>query len=139
MAPKNGAQTQKPNLKRKHPHDFSSKAAQSSQQPTSRQRKYAKIRDARQISVQTSGKAFSHGEVDLDKFVKAREYEIKSLEDALVRSKKSLSTRAFQGVPREMRRRTASHDVKKVPKRLRARAMREVRGSLFAKDVEHAC
>ncbi|KAI9655523.1 MAG: hypothetical protein M1821_005316 [Bathelium mastoideum] len=126
MAPKDNPKTQNPHLKRKNPQDESgSKTLQSSQQLTSRQRKYAKTRDARQVSVQTSGRAFGSGEVDLDKFVKAREFEIKALEDALVRSKKQLSARAFQGVPREMRRRTASHDVKKVPKRLRRRAMRE--------------
>ena len=41
-------------------------------------------------------------------------------------SKKALNTRAFQQVPRDLRRRTASHNVKRVPKRLRARAAREV-------------
>ena len=120
-------QSQGPKLKRKSPHDESSSSApRASQQRTSRQRKYAKTRDARQVSVQTSGTAFGNGEVDLDKFVKAREFEVKALEDALIRSKKQLSARAFQGVPREMRRRTASHDAKRVPKRLRKRAMKEV-------------
>ena len=42
-------------------------------------------------------------------------------------SKKALSSRAFQQVPKDMRRRTASHNVKRVPKRLRARAAKEVR------------
>ena len=42
-------------------------------------------------------------------------------------SKKALSSRAFQQVPRDLRRRTASHNVKRVPKRLRARAAKEVR------------
>ncbi|KAL9070332.1 MAG: hypothetical protein Q9157_005842 [Trypethelium eluteriae] len=120
------APAKKPDLKRKTLHDNSSQPAAWSQQSTSRQQKYAKIRDARQIAVQTSTKAFSNGELDLDKFVKAREYEIKALEDALLRSKRSLSARAFQGVPREMRRRTASHDAKKVPKRLRDRAKKEM-------------
>lgn len=41
-------------------------------------------------------------------------------------AKKSLSTRAFQQVPRAMRRRAASHDVKRIPRRLRGRAGREV-------------
>jgi hypothetical protein len=40
--------------------------------------------------------------------------------------KKTLNTRAFQQVPRHMRRRTASHNAKKVPRRLRKRAEREV-------------
>ena len=42
-------------------------------------------------------------------------------------SKKALSSRAFQQVPKDLRRRTASHNVKRVPKRLRARAAKEVR------------
>ena len=130
MASTEKSQPEVSKLKRKSPHDSDSKASQSSQQPKPRQQKYAKIRDARKISVQTSGKAFSNGEVDLDKFVKSREYEIKALEDALVRSKQKLSARAFQGVPREMRRRTASHDVKRVPKRLKGRATKEVRDCL---------
>ena len=37
-----------------------------------------------------------------------------------------LRSRAFQEVPRDMRRRTASHNVKQVPKRLRARAAKEM-------------
>ena len=67
------------------------------------------------------------GELDVSSFVKAREYEIKSLEASMGSSKKALTTRAFQQVPRELRRRTASHNVKRVPKRLRARAAKEVR------------
>src|SRR2546421_6420854 len=79
-------------------------------------KKPRKFQDARVISVQASGQAFKNGEVDVDKFVKAREYEIKALEDSMKRAKKGLSTRAFQNVPRDMRRRTASHNVKRVPK-----------------------
>ncbi|KAF2083229.1 ribonuclease P complex subunit Pop1 [Saccharata proteae CBS 121410] len=91
-----------------------------------RQNKRAKVRDARTIATQATYTAFKDGEINVDKFVKARQYEIKALEDGMVRAKKSLTTRAFQGVPRELRRRTASHNVKKVPKRLRARAGREM-------------
>jgi hypothetical protein len=99
------------------------------QPPTNdtRARKRAKIVDARTISNQTTEKAFSNGELNVDKFVKAREYEIKALEEGLKSSKHGLVTRAHQEVPKEMRRRTSSHDVKRVPKRLRKRAIREVR------------
>jgi ribonuclease P/MRP protein subunit POP1 len=38
----------------------------------------------------------------------------------------ALAQRAFQDVPRSLRRRTASHDVKRVPKRLREKAAREI-------------
>ncbi len=62
----------------------------------------------------------------MDKFVKAREFEITALEDGMKRAKKALSTRAFQELPKDLRRRTASHNVKRVPKRLRSRAAKEV-------------
>ncbi|KAK4550879.1 hypothetical protein LTR36_000459 [Oleoguttula mirabilis] len=86
----------------------------------------AKQRDARQLSAQTSSKAFKNGELDVDKFVRAREFEMRALEEGMARSKKALTKRAFQQVPKELRRRTASHNVKKVPKRLRERGKREM-------------
>ena len=90
--------------------------------------KRVKLSNARSILTQTSDKALNqNGELDVASFVKAREFEIRALEDGMLASKKISSTRAFQQVPREMRRRTASHNVKKVPKRLRARAAKEVR------------
>ncbi|KAI9817572.1 MAG: hypothetical protein M1827_001184 [Pycnora praestabilis] len=91
-----------------------------------RTHKRAKIQDARTIAVQTSDKALNNGQLDVDKFVKAREYEIRALEAGLGGAKKALRTRAFQSVPRDLRRRTASHNVKKVPKRLRGRAKKEM-------------
>jgi ribonuclease P/MRP protein subunit POP1 len=87
----------------------------------------SKQRDARQLSAQCSSKALKNGELDVDKFIKARDYEIKALQDGMSRSKQALTKRAFQQVPKDLRRRTASHNVKKVPKRLQARAKREVR------------
>lgn len=94
--------------------------------PTAQAPKRRKVQTARAIAVQTNDKALKNGELDVSAFVKAREYEIKALESSLGNAKKALSTRAFQSVPRSMRRRTASHNVKKVPKRLRARAAKEV-------------
>ena len=91
----------------------------------------AKMRDARTLASQTSSKAFKHGELDVDKFVKSREYEIRALEQGLARSKKALTKRAFQQVPKELRRRTASHNVKRIPKRLRERGKREVCSSCY--------
>lgn len=75
-----------------------------------------------EIAVQ-SGK---NGEINVTNFVKAREFEIKALEDNMKAMRKKLSSRAFQQLPRHMRRRTASHNVKKVPRRLRKRATKEV-------------
>ncbi|KAK8210392.1 Ribonucleases P/MRP protein subunit pop1 [Zalaria obscura] len=93
---------------------------------TFRNKKQKIQRDARTLAVQTTSKAFRNGELDVDKFVKAREYEIRALEDGLARAKKGLTQRAFQQVPKELRRRTASHNAKKVPKRMRKRAEREM-------------
>ena len=90
--------------------------------------KRVKISSARAILAQSSEKALNaNGELDVSSFVKAREYEIKSLEASMGSSKRALTTRAFQQVPRELRRRTASHNVKRVPNRLRNRAAKEVR------------
>lgn len=89
-------------------------------------KRFKSVRDARTIAAQTTSKAFKNGELDVDKFVKAREYEIRALEDGMSRAKKFLTKRAFQQVPKELRRRTASHNAKRVPKRLQKRAVREV-------------
>jgi ribonuclease P/MRP protein subunit POP1 len=89
-------------------------------------RKRKTLHDLRQIPTQPVDAALRNGELDVGRFVAAREYEIKALESGMVRARKGLNTRAFQEVPRDMRRRTASHNVKKVPKRLRARAKKEV-------------
>ncbi|KAK3112993.1 Ribonucleases P/MRP protein subunit pop1, partial [Teratosphaeriaceae sp. CCFEE 6253] len=85
-----------------------------------------KTRDARTLSTQTSSAAFRNGELDVSSFVKSRAFEIRSLEEGMARSKKALNKRAFQQVPKELRRRTASHNVKRVPKRLRERGKREM-------------
>ncbi|KAL4940267.1 hypothetical protein BDV06DRAFT_23839 [Aspergillus oleicola] len=90
-------------------------------------RKRAKTIDARSLAVQSSDAALSAtGELDTAAYLKAREFEIRSLESGIQRSKAALTSRAFQQVPRSLRRRTASHNVKRVPGRLRARAKREM-------------
>lgn len=90
-------------------------------------RKRQKGKDARSIPTQTVDAALStSGELNIAAFVKAREFEIAALDLSMKKSKKSLSQRAFQQLPRHMRRRTASHNVKKIPRRLRSRATREV-------------
>ncbi|QSZ36622.1 hypothetical protein DSL72_006502 [Monilinia vaccinii-corymbosi] len=86
-----------------------------------------KTLDARSILTQTADAALKNGDLDLQAFLNAREYEIKALEDGMQRSKGALSTRAFQQVPRDMRRRTASHNVKRVPARLQKRGAREMK------------
>lgn len=90
-------------------------------------RKRAKTFDARTLAVQSTDAALSAtGELDVAAYAAARAFEIRALEEGMQRSKNALTTRAFQKVPRSLRRRTASHNVKRVPRRLRARAKREV-------------
>lgn len=77
------------------------------------------------IPAQPTNAAYPNGEVNVKNFLKSHENEIKSLEHAMRSAKKGLSRRAFQDVPRELRRRTASHNPQRVPKRLRVRAKQE--------------
>ncbi|KAK4116964.1 POPLD-domain-containing protein [Canariomyces notabilis] len=93
---------------------------------TTRSAKRVKFQDARNIRSQPSDAALEDGKLDLQKFLNAREFEIKALESSMRKCKAANATRVFQQVPRAMRRRTASHNVKRVPKRLRERARREM-------------
>ncbi|KAJ5180036.1 hypothetical protein N7492_003246 [Penicillium capsulatum] len=94
---------------------------------TNQARKRAKNFDARTLAVQSTDAALSAtGELDVAAYAAARAFEIQALEDGMQRSKNALTTRAFQKVPRSLRRRTASHNVKRVPRRLRTRAKREM-------------
>ncbi|KAF3768870.1 hypothetical protein M406DRAFT_344837 [Cryphonectria parasitica EP155] len=90
-----------------------------------RSHKRAKVHDARTIRAQPADAALRDGELDLQAFLSAREFEIRALTSGMSASKHINNRRAFQLVPRAMRRRTASHNAKKLPKRLRARARRE--------------
>ncbi|KAK0387928.1 hypothetical protein NLU13_4173 [Sarocladium strictum] len=88
--------------------------------------KRSKINAARSIPTQPAAVALKDGELDLQAFVAAHEFEIRSLEQSMATSKAISATRAFQQVPRGLRRRTASHNPKRVPRRLRARAQKEM-------------
>jgi ribonuclease P/MRP protein subunit POP1 len=85
------------------------------------------MRPQHHIPTQPTKSAYPDGDVNVKNFLKSHENEIKSLEHAMRAAKKGLSRRAFQDVPRELRRRTASHNPQRVPKRLRARAKQEAR------------
>lgn len=96
-------------------------------QDAGRDPKRARHVNARSVLAQTSDKALNKdGDLDVPSFVKAREFEIKAMEASMAVSKKALASRAFQELPKDFRRRTASHNVKRVPKRMRARAQKEV-------------
>ncbi|KAJ2355799.1 Ribonucleases P/MRP protein subunit pop1 [Coemansia sp. RSA 2618] len=74
----------------------------------------------------TLGKARS---VDVEGFVEARAFEINRLQSALEMQRATGNVRAFQTLPRHLRRRAASHNVKRIPARLRERALSEMRKS----------
>ncbi|KAG5982438.1 hypothetical protein E4U55_001886 [Claviceps digitariae] len=88
--------------------------------------KMAKVYAARHIPAQPADAALKDGELDLQAFLKAHEFEINALQQSMATSKAVSSSRAFQQVPRGLRRRTASHNPKRVPRRLRAKAKREM-------------
>jgi ribonuclease P/MRP protein subunit POP1 len=88
--------------------------------------KRVKIQAAPPIATKRVDPALKNGELDLQSFLKSREVEIRTLEDSMRKSNAAHPVRAFQQVPRDMRRRTASHNVKRVPKRLQRRAKREM-------------
>lgn len=88
--------------------------------------KRAKVYSARNIPAQPADAALKEGELDLQAFLAAHEFEIRSLEQSMATSKAVSSSRAFQQVPRGLRRRTASHNPKRVPRRLRTKARKEM-------------
>lgn len=93
-------------------------------QPKGLNVKRSKLADARFIEVESP--ALSNGAVDLKKFIESRSFEITALQDAMKRSKESSAQRAFQALPRCLRRRAASHNIKRIPKGLRDRALYEM-------------
>ncbi|OCK85434.1 POPLD-domain-containing protein [Lepidopterella palustris CBS 459.81] len=79
------------------------------------------------IPATSTSKAFPNDEISVSRFVQAREREVLALEGAMQAAKRGQMRRAFQDVPRDMRRRTASHNPRRVPGRLRSRMGREMR------------
>ena len=70
------------------------------------------------------------GSLDLNAFLASRSFEIKALQSAMRKVNEAHSQRAFQTLPRNLRRRAASHNVKLVPKILRGKATLELKSSL---------
>ncbi|KAI0543432.1 POPLD domain-containing protein [Xylaria curta] len=88
--------------------------------------KRSKIYEARSIPAQSSHAALRDGELDVQSFVNSMAFEINALDESMRRSRTSGTSRAFQRVPFTMRRRTAAHNHKRIPKRLHKRAKREM-------------
>lgn len=120
MAPKSDNAPQKAAKRKDPPSSSTSKPNTPNRFP-----KRPKFHDARQIAAQGPDDALRDGELDLQAFMAARAFEIEALEDSMRKTKEASTSRTFQRFPRSMRRRTASHNPKRVPKRLRAKAMRE--------------
>ncbi|KAF2446818.1 POPLD-domain-containing protein [Karstenula rhodostoma CBS 690.94] len=93
--------------------------------PSAKRPRFPQRAHAHHIPTKPTSAAYPNGEINLKAFLNSHQNEIKSLENAMRAAKKGLSRRAFQDVPREMRRRTASHNPQRVPKRLRTRARQE--------------
>ncbi|KAF9111129.1 hypothetical protein BGX27_005364 [Mortierella sp. AM989] len=79
-----------------------------------------------QDSPSASGSLKAARTVDVVNFAEARAFEINAMHSAMESSKNSAVQRAFQSLPRNLRRRAASHNIKRLPVRLRERAKREV-------------
>ncbi|KAG8816139.1 hypothetical protein FRC17_000417 [Serendipita sp. 399] len=102
---------------------------------TGRERKRQKVKDAREIQAVPSNPTTTSAapvlkplpaSIDVVKFVEARAFEINSMQTAMATVKKSASSRAWQSLPRHLRRRAASHNARRVPVRLRERAKKEM-------------
>lgn len=127
MPPKKGPDASIDNPKSKKRKEPPNSSNTSQRNPIKGRHKRAKlVSELRSISTQNADAALKNGELDLQSFLKAREFEIKAIENSMQEGKGALNLRAFQQVPRDMRRRTASHNVKRVPKRMRNRAKREM-------------
>ncbi|KAI9294344.1 POP1-domain-containing protein [Neoconidiobolus thromboides FSU 785] len=64
--------------------------------------------------------------IEIDKFVETRKNEIEQMEKTMKQYRKSVNKRAFQTLPRYLRRRTASHNCYRVPQRLREKTKFEI-------------
>ncbi|SPO00172.1 related to ribonuclease P chain POP1 [Cephalotrichum gorgonifer] len=125
MGPKLGSALQKAVKRKDPPASSGSKPLNTANNRAAPNPKRAKFLDARQIAAQGPDDGLKDGELDLQAFMAARAFEINALEDSMRNTKAASSSRTFQRFPRSMRRRTASHNPKRVPKRLRSKAMRE--------------
>ena len=67
--------------------------------------------------------------LDIDELIAARKSDILALHRAMNQARAATNTRAWQLLPRHLRRRAASHNVLRLPRRLRNKARAELRAS----------
>ncbi|OCH85746.1 POP1-domain-containing protein [Obba rivulosa] len=113
--------------------------------PTGREKKKQRAEIARTIAVQAGPSGASSnavagpsgsvrfdsmkglpGSLDVERFAESRAFEIKSMHEGMKNARASATQRAWQQLPRHLRRRAASHDVRRVPLRLREKARAEM-------------
>ncbi|PWN19867.1 POP1-domain-containing protein [Microstroma glucosiphilum] len=68
-------------------------------------------------------------QLDVEQTIAARRFQIQALQRAIRASRASASTRAWQLLPRHARRRAASHNILRLPARLRRKGLAELRAS----------
>lgn len=98
-------------------------------QPKEPLNRKAKLYNSRTIRTESPDPSLRNGILNASEFINSREFEIRAFEQSQLNTKSASSSRIFQSLPRTLRRRTASHNVKRIPKRLRARAVREMQAS----------
>ncbi|KZT73935.1 POP1-domain-containing protein [Daedalea quercina L-15889] len=113
--------------------------------PTARDRKKQKTALARTIPVQSAQASTTKtaaagpsksvrfnsmqglpASIDVERFAEARAFEINAMEETMKSAQGTSTKRAWQELPRHLRRRAASHDVRRVPLRLREKARAEM-------------
>ncbi|KAK7681603.1 hypothetical protein QCA50_015336 [Cerrena zonata] len=112
---------------------------QQAQHLTGKDKKKQKLASARTIPVQTpsavagpsktvrfDGAKPLPGSLDVERFAEARAFEINAMHTAMSSARDNATHRAWQQLPRHLRRRAASHDVRRVPVRLREKARAEM-------------
>ncbi|PVU89024.1 hypothetical protein BB561_005597 [Smittium simulii] len=98
-----------------------------------RDKKKAKRDFYRQIDTQNFANVNSKV-IEVETFIESRSYEITAMQHAIKASRKNNNARGFQTLPRHLRRRAASHNVKRVPMRLRAKTIYENNNGLSSKN-----
>ncbi|CAI5756145.1 unnamed protein product [Candida verbasci] len=103
----------------------------------SNNKKKSKLYNSRIIKTQINDKAFDKldKKLSISQFLSSRKFEIQSFESSQLKSKNASSTRIFQSLPRSLRRRAASHDIKRIPKRMRNKALREMNPATTTKSI----
>ena len=68
-------------------------------------------------------------QLDVESVLASRKFQIRAMLKAMRDSRSAQTTRAWQLLPRNMRRRAASHNLLRLPSRLRAKGLREMQAS----------